>query len=64
MTAGRQQGELPSFYPTGIPIGLVTKVGQTDIDQFLDVQVMPLVDFSSLDAVVVLVSDKPRPQMP
>jgi rod shape-determining protein MreC len=64
MTAGLQQGKLPSFYPKGIPIGLVTKVGQTDIDPFQDVQVMPLVDFSSLEAVVVLISDKPRPQMP
>lgn len=64
ITAGLQQGKLPSFYPKGIPIGLVTKVGQTDIDPFQDVQVQPLVDFSSLEAVVVLVSNKPRPQMP
>ena len=64
ISAGRQQGKLPSFYPKGIPIGLVTKVGQTDIDPFQDVQVMPVVDFSSLDVVVVLVSGKPRPRMP
>ena len=64
MTAGLQQGKLPSFYPKGIPIGVVTKVGQTDIDPFQDVQVMPLVDFSSVEAVVVLISDKPRPRMP
>ena len=64
ITAGRQQGKLPSFYPKGIPIGLVTKVGQTDIDPFQDVQVVPLVDFSSVEAVVVLISDKPRPRMP
>jgi cell shape-determining protein MreC len=64
VTAGLQQGKLPSFYPKGIPIGLVTKVGQTDIDPFQNVQVMPLVDFSSLEVVVVLVSDKPRPKMP
>jgi rod shape-determining protein MreC len=64
MTAGLQQGRLPSFYPKGIPIGLVTKVGQTELDEFQVVQVMPLVDFSSLEAVVVLVSDKPRPHMP
>lgn len=64
VTAGLQQGRLPSFYPKGIPIGLVTKVGQTDIDAFQNVQMMPIVDFSSLDVVVVLVSDKPRPQMP
>lgn len=64
VTAGLQQGKLPSFYPKGIPIGLVTKVGQTDIDSFQNVQVAPIVDFSSLDVVVVLVSDKPRPKMP
>jgi rod shape-determining protein MreC len=64
VTAGFQQGKLPSFYPKGIPIGLVTKVGQTDIDPFQDVQVMPLVDFSSLDVVLVLASNRPRPNLP
>jgi rod shape-determining protein MreC len=64
VTAGFQQGKLPSFYPKGIPIGLVTKVGQTDIDPFQDVQVMPLVDFSSLDVVLVLASKRPRPNLP
>jgi rod shape-determining protein MreC len=64
VTAGQQQGKLPSFYPKGIPIGIVTKVGQTDIDPFQDVQVMPLVDFSSLDTVLILVSDRPRPKLP
>ena len=64
VTAGRQEGKLPSFYPKGIPIGFVTKVGQTEIDAFQNVQIVPLVDFSSLDVVIVLVSDKPRPQMP
>ena len=64
VTAGLQQGKLPSFYPKGIPIGVVEKVGQTEIDSFQNVQILPLVDFSSLDAVIVLVSDKPRPQMP
>jgi len=64
VTAGQQQGELPSFYPRGIPIGQVTKVGQTDVDSYQDVQVVPFVDFTSLDVVLVLVSDKPRPRMP
>jgi rod shape-determining protein MreC len=64
VTAGLQQGKLPSFYPKGIPIGVVEKVGQTEIDSFQNVQILPLVDFSSLDAVIVLVSDKPRPRMP
>jgi rod shape-determining protein MreC len=64
VTAGLQQGELPSFYPRGIAIGLVTKVGQTEINEFQNVQVVPLVDFGSLETVIVLVSDKPRPRMP
>jgi rod shape-determining protein MreC len=65
VTAGKQSGKkLSSFYPRGIPIGQVTKVGQTDVDPFQDVQVMPFVDFTSLDYVLVLVSHKARPQMP
>jgi rod shape-determining protein MreC len=65
VTAGKQSGKkLSSFYPRGIPIGQVTKVGQTDVDPFQDVQVMPFVDFTSLDYVLVLASDKPRPTMP
>jgi rod shape-determining protein MreC len=65
VTAGKQSGKkLSSFYPRGIAIGQVTKVGQTDVDPFQDVQLMPFVDFTSLDWVLVLASDKPRPQMP
>jgi rod shape-determining protein MreC len=65
VTAGKQSGkQLSSFYPRGIPIGQVTKVGQTDVDPFQDVQVMPLVDFTSLDYVLVLASDRPRPKVP
>jgi rod shape-determining protein MreC len=65
ITAGRLSGkQLSSFYPRGIPIGQVTKVGQTDVDPFQDVQVMPFVDFTSLDSVLVLASDKPKPKLP
>ena len=64
VTAGKQQGPLSSFYPAGIPIGVVTKVGQTDVDAFQDVQVMSRVDFTSLDVVLVLVSKKARLQIP
>jgi rod shape-determining protein MreC len=64
-TAGQQSGHrLSSFYPRNIPIGQVTKVGQTDVDPFQDIQVQPYVDFSSLRFVLVLASKKPRPQMP
>jgi rod shape-determining protein MreC len=65
VTAGKQSGKrLSSFYPRGIPIGQVTRVGQTDVDTFQDVQVMPFVDFTSLDYVLVLASHEPRPKMP
>jgi rod shape-determining protein MreC len=65
VTAGKQSGKkLSSFYPRGIPIGQVTKVGQTDVDPYQDVQVMPFVDFTSLDYVLVLVSPEPRPKLP
>jgi len=65
ITAGQLSGHrLPSFYPKNILIGRVTRVGQTDVDSFQDVQVMPSVDFSSLQYVLVLASHKPRLQMP
>jgi rod shape-determining protein MreC len=65
VTAGKQSGKkLSSFYPRGIPVGQVTKVGQTDVDPFQDVQLMPFVDFTSLDYVLVLASRQPRPTMP
>jgi len=65
ITAGQMSGHrLASLYPKNIPIGRVTRVGQTDVDPFQDVQVMPSVDFSSLQFVLVLASHKPRPQMP
>lgn len=55
VTEGSQRGELPSFYPRGIPIGVVTFVGQNDTDLYKSIQIKPYVDFGSLDSVVVLV---------
>jgi len=64
-TAGQQSGHrLRSLYPRNIPIGQVTKVGQTDVDPYQDIQVVPYVDFSSLQYVIVLASKQPLPQMP
>jgi rod shape-determining protein MreC len=64
VTAGRRQGRLPALYPQGIQIGYVASVGQTDIDPYQDVQVVPFVDFTDLDSVLVLVSNEPRPKAP
>jgi rod shape-determining protein MreC len=55
VTAGWRSSRLESIYPPGIPIGRVTSVGQTNTDLYKQVQVEPLGDFTSLDAVLVLV---------
>lgn len=64
VTSGWRSGPLSSLYPKNIPIGRVTRVGQTDADLYKQVQIEPFVDFSSLGAVVVLVSKKPAPELP
>jgi rod shape-determining protein MreC len=58
VTAGRRQGRLPALYPQGIQIGYVASVGQSDIDPYQDVQVVPFVDFTDLDSVLVLVGER------
>ena len=64
VTSGRVFGQLPSVYPRNIPIGIVTSVGQTDLDVHQQIQVEPFVDFSSLDSVLVLVRKSPEPRLP
>jgi rod shape-determining protein MreC len=64
VTSGRRFGLLPSIYPRNIPIGVVTSVGQTDIDVNQQIQVRPFVDFSSLESVLVLVRKTPEPSVP
>ena len=64
MTSGRRFGLLPSIYPRKIQIGIVTSVGQNDIDVHQQIQVEPFVDFSSLDSVLVLVRKTPEPRLP
>jgi rod shape-determining protein MreC len=56
VTAGWRTLRLTSIYPRGIPIGRVSSVGQSDTYPFKQVQVEPFVDFTSLDAVLVLVA--------
>jgi rod shape-determining protein MreC len=63
-TAGRRFGRLGSIYPAGIAIGSVKHVGQTDIENFQQIQVDPFVDFSSLDLLVVLVPKEQRTERP
>jgi rod shape-determining protein MreC len=55
VTAGWKSGVLESLYPSNIPIGTVTAVGQNDVDLYKRIQVTPNVDFDSLNSVIVLV---------
>ncbi|MER3411426.1 MAG: rod shape-determining protein MreC [Thermoleophilia bacterium] len=55
ITAGWRVGRLSSIYPRGIPIGVVTSVGQLDTDVYKQIEVAPFVDFGSLDSVLVLI---------
>jgi len=42
----------------------VTHVGQSDVGLYKDIQVNPFVDFSSLEAVIVLVPKVRTAQLP
>ncbi len=55
VTAGSNIGRFESLFPRDIPICRVTSVSQRDIDTFKSIQCTPLVDFSSLNEVIVLV---------
>jgi cell shape-determining protein MreC len=56
ITAGTLgKGTLPSMFPRGIPIGTVSSASNTDVNPFKNVQVEALVNFSSLQSVIVLV---------
>jgi rod shape-determining protein MreC len=64
VTAGTRNPRYPDLYPRGVPIGVVTSVGQTDTDLYKQVQIAPYVNFGRLDAVAALVSRRPVPQLP
>jgi rod shape-determining protein MreC len=55
VTAGWRSGDLSSLYPRGIQVCRVTQVGQSDTDLYKQIQCDPFVDFSTLEAVIVLV---------
>ena len=60
ITAGTRSARYPDLYPYGIPIGRVASVGATDTATFLQVQVQPIANLGSLEAVAVLVPKTPR----
>ena len=64
VTAGTRSKQYPSLFPAGIPIGVVTSVGQSDIASYKQIQIDPFVDFSELDAVTALIPRKRIPKAP
>jgi rod shape-determining protein MreC len=64
VTAGRRSKQYPSLFPADIPIGWVTSVGQSDTAPYKQIQIQPFVDFSSLDAVTALITNKTIPKAP
>ncbi|HSJ93879.1 MAG TPA: rod shape-determining protein MreC, partial [Gaiellaceae bacterium] len=54
VTAGSRSRQLESLFPRGIPICVVTSVSQRDTDFYKQIQCTPLVDFDSLNQVIVL----------
>jgi rod shape-determining protein MreC len=51
-------GALPSMFPHGIPVGSVKSQSNNDVNAFKNIQVTALVDFSSLQSVIVLVPNR------
>lgn len=64
VTAGKRSKQYPSLFPGGIPIGVVSSVGQSDTALYKQIQIDPYVDFAGLDAVTALITNKRTPKAP
>jgi rod shape-determining protein MreC len=51
-------------YPAGVPIGLVSSVGEETINIYKEIEVQPFVDFRVLEEVMVLLVVIPNPLAP
>ncbi len=47
------------LFPTGLPVGVVTKVEKKRRGMFLEIEVTPAVDFGTLEALLVIEQEKP-----
>ena len=54
-TAGWHFRDIESIYPSGIPIGTVLSVGQSDVDETKQIQIKLYADIGALENVTVLV---------
>jgi rod shape-determining protein MreC len=51
-------------YPAGVPIGLISSVGEETINIYKEIEVQPFVDFRVLEEVMVLLVVLPNPLAP
>jgi rod shape-determining protein MreC len=59
ITAGSPgKGQLPSMFPHGVPIGTVSSQSINEVNPYMNIQVHPFADLSSLQSVIVLVPPK------
>ena len=54
ITSGFKSSRLESLFPRGIPIGRVTRVDESELEQYQRVHLKPFVDFRRVDFVQVL----------
>lgn len=59
VTSGWSTGELSSIYPRGVPVGVVSSVGNSPADLYKTIQVTPFADFDRIDEIAVLVRTRP-----
>ena len=50
---------LAGAFPRGLPLGTVTRVNKTKKGIFLEVEVLPTVDFNKLEEVLVVLTEQP-----
>lgn len=60
ITSGWRRADLSSLYPAGISIGRIASYSQNDVNPNKQIQVETSVDFSSLEAVIVLIARNRR----
>jgi rod shape-determining protein MreC len=63
-TSGRRYRGLGSLYPRNVEIGVITSVTHLSTEHFKSIQVIPYVDFSSLQSVLVLIPESPVSRLP
>jgi rod shape-determining protein MreC len=50
---------LAGAFPRGLPLGTVTRVNKTKKGIFMDVEVLPSIDFNQLEEILVLLTEQP-----